>query len=341
MVLLAINNVEKHDKDNVLFPCFSLKVEKGEVAAIHSTLNIRKTLIDMISGDHALTSGELIINGKTLKDKKDYFKQLGLCLFEEGLYERLTAKEYISFYRSLYGFKQTFDYILQLTQLEQKKNMRIKHFSSSEKRRVQFARVLAIEPSFYVFEEPDLNVDLETRRIFISILEHIQKQGRGALILTGNMESALTFTNHVFRLDENGLRKVETEPEEKVMEEAEPKREVKTAQFHKIPTKVNEKIVLFEPTEIDYIESNDGQSFIYTKGEMFPSTLTLNQLEDRLHPFGFFRCHRSYIVNLQKVREVITWTRNSFSLILDDKNKSSIPLSKSKMAVLKELLGMK
>ena len=50
-------------------------------------------------------------------------------------------------------------------------------------------------------------------------------------------------------------------------------------------------------------------------------------------PFGFFRCHRSYIVNLQKVREVITWTRNSYSLILENKEKTSIPLSKAKMAI--------
>ncbi|MDR0435024.1 MAG: LytTR family transcriptional regulator DNA-binding domain-containing protein [Gracilibacteraceae bacterium] len=37
-----------------------------------------------------------------------------------------------------------------------------------------------------------------------------------------------------------------------------------------------------------------------------------------MKPYGFFRCHRSYIVNLQKVREIITWTRNSYGLILDD-----------------------
>ena len=73
----------------------------------------------------------------------------------------------------------------------------------------------------------------------------------------------------------------------------------------------------------------------------FQRCLRLNELEERLQHFGFFRCHRSYIVNLQKVREVITWTRNSYSLILDDEKKSNIPLSKSKMAELKAMLGLK
>ena len=113
------------------------------------------------------------------------------------------------------------------------------------------------------------------------------------------------------------------------------KTEIQPVRFEKIPTKVNEKIVLFDPPEIDYIESNDGQSSLHINGEEFPTMFTMNELEERLQHFGFFRCHRSYIVNLQKVREVITWTRNSYSLILDDEKKSNIPLSKTKMAELK------
>ncbi len=41
--------------------------------------------------------------------------------------------------------------------------------------------------------------------------------------------------------------------------------------------------------------------------------MTLSEREARLTGFGFFRCHRSYLVKLQRVREVITWTRNSCS----------------------------
>ncbi|NGY80208.1 LytTR family transcriptional regulator (plasmid) [Bacillus megaterium] len=110
--------------------------------------------------------------------------------------------------------------------------------------------------------------------------------------------------------------------------------------FEKIPAKVNEKIILFNPTEIEFIESNEGVANLHVNGEVFPCSYTLNELFNRLEAFGFFRCHRSYIVNLQKVREVITWTRNSYSLILDDHEKSSIPLSKGKLGELKEIIGL-
>lgn len=133
------------------------------------------------------------------------------------------------------------------------------------------------------------------------------------------------------------LTSTETDAEETVEEAIQVKQ---TFQLNKISAKVEDKIILFDPQEIDYIESRDGQSYLYTRGEGFPTGLTLKELEQRLSHQGFFRCHRSYIVNLQKIREVITWTRNSYSLSLVDKKSSEVPLSKSKLNELKELLGV-
>ena len=197
--------------------------------------------------------------------------------------------------------------------------------------------------------------------------------------MTNNFESAISMTNTVYRLNDEGLKKIDVVDEENVAlnsiliegqtidshpiidtelsseETASPTSEevedeiVQTVdedtaihrplRFEKIPAKVNEKIILFDPTEIVFVESNEGISHLHVDGEVFPCSITLNELSERLHPFGFFRCHRSYIVNLQKVREVITWTRNSYSLILEDSEKSSVPLSKGKLNELKNIIG--
>ncbi|MCR8844647.1 LytTR family transcriptional regulator DNA-binding domain-containing protein [Paenibacillus sp. SC116] len=68
--------------------------------------------------------------------------------------------------------------------------------------------------------------------------------------------------------------------------------------------------------------------------------MTLQQLEEKLRVYGFFRCHRSYIVNVQRIREVIIWSRNSYSLILDDDKKSKVPLSKNKYEEMKSVMGL-
>lgn len=115
---------------------------------------------------------------------------------------------------------------------------------------------------------------------------------------------------------------------------------VQPVRLEKIPAKVGDKLILFDPTEVDYIESQEGVANLHVLQGTYPCSFSLTVLEEKLKPFGFFRCHRSYLVNLQKVREVITWTRNSYSLILEDAQKSSIPLSKGKYDELKQILGI-
>lgn len=349
MTVLLMKNIEKHIEDNVLFPPINLKVGEKSITAIYSTLNVRSTILDMLIGKTPIGDGRIYVNGFSISEnRKNYFAHMGVCFFEEGLYERLMVKDYFIFFKNLYDSNQQVEQVLRLTQLQEKKNVRIKDLSFSEKKRVQYGRIIIQDPSLFVFEEPDLNVDMETKRVFITITKKLQEEAKSVLVLTGNMESAITVCDQVYRLDEGGLRLIETEPvdqaqadENNKIEETGNEKDLRPIQFNKIPTKVNEKIVLFDPPEIDYIESNDGQANIYIKGEAFPSSLTLTNLEERLQHYGFFRCHRSYIVNLQKVREVITWTRNSYSLILDDKEKSQVPLSKTKMAELKDHLGLK
>ena len=67
--------------------------------------------------------------------------------------------------------------------------------------------------------------------------------------------------------------------------------------------------------------------------------VTYGELEERLARSGFFRAHRAYLVNLQHVKEVIPYTRNSFTLVLDEADGTEIPLSKTAARELKELLG--
>jgi ABC-2 type transport system ATP-binding protein len=93
------------------------------------------------------------------------------------------------------------------------------------------------------------------------------------------------------------------------------------------------------PTDILYADVEGGRAFLQTAEGRLPTQFTLSELDQRLGRSGFFRAHRGYLVNLQHVKEVIPYTRNSFSLRLDDAAGTKIPLSKSAAAELRELLG--
>ncbi|WP_080848654.1 LytTR family transcriptional regulator DNA-binding domain-containing protein [Cytobacillus gottheilii] len=343
MTILSFNNIEKHDGHTIVFPSFQLSIESREIIGLLTSINVRTVLLEMMSRKLPVPEQAISIDGVSIHlMKREYFQRVSFFSLEDGLYERLTVKETFLFYQKLFNSDFSLEQILQQTQLETKKNIRIGKLTTSEKRRVHYGHLLLKKTDIYILEEPDQNVDLETKRVLMKMIQELQKNNKTVLVLTSNMESALAVTDNIYRLDELGLHKLdvmqqETEKEAAAEEELEPI--IQPVRFEKIPTKVNDKIILFDPPEIDYIESSEGSSQLYIKGDMYQSMFTLNELEQRLLPYGFYRCHRSYIVNLQKVREVITWTRNSYSLVLHDQ--SSIPLSKTKMAELKEMLGLK
>ena len=98
---------------------------------------------------------------------------------------------------------------------------------------------------------------------------------------------------------------------------------------------------MFDPREIDFIESVNRQNYVSVRGELYQTPSTLDELERELIRFGFFRCHRSYIVNVQRIAKVERFTRNSFNLTLSDVTHTSIPLAKGRAEEMRTTLGMK
>lgn len=380
MSLLQIKQIEKSKGNTIIFPKIDLDIHKEEIIAIQCNNEVGRQLIMMMIGETPISNGEVLLEGVPLNQRfKSLSNRVGLFLLDEALYDRLTTREYLSLFKNLYNVDIEIDSLIQKVSLAEKVRTKINKLSFSEKKRLQLARAILHQPDLLLMEEPDQNIDIESKIIMQRVLEEFKVQGKAVLITTNNFESAISMTNTVYRLNDEGLKKIDVVDKENVAlnsiliegqtidshpiidtelsseETASPTSEevedeiVQTVdentaihrplRFEKIPAKINEKIILFDPTEIVFVESNVGISHLHVNGEVFPCSITLNELSERLQPFGFFRCHRSYIVNLQKVREVITWTRNSYSLILEDSEKSSVPLSKGKLNELKNIIG--
>ncbi|WP_165423625.1 LytTR family DNA-binding domain-containing protein [Ktedonosporobacter rubrisoli] len=97
--------------------------------------------------------------------------------------------------------------------------------------------------------------------------------------------------------------------------------------------------MLYDPGEILYASSKDGKTYLRTANEEAVTNFTLQELESRLSGRGFFRTHRAYLVNLQHIKAVVQYTRNSYLLLLDDCQETTIPLSKQAERALQDLLG--
>jgi two-component system response regulator LytT len=67
---------------------------------------------------------------------------------------------------------------------------------------------------------------------------------------------------------------------------------------------------------------------------------TLEELGDQLDPETFWRAHRSYLVNIHHIREVVPWFKSSYQLRMDDPKKTEIPVSRNQTKRLRELFNL-
>jgi two-component system LytT family response regulator/two-component system response regulator LytT len=83
-----------------------------------------------------------------------------------------------------------------------------------------------------------------------------------------------------------------------------------------------------------------GQVVIYTSQKTYETALTLQDLQSRLGETQFFRSHRSFLVNLEKIREVIPWFNGTYNLVLEGLADIEVPVSRQQAPRLKKLFGL-
>ncbi|WNC13451.1 LytTR family DNA-binding domain-containing protein [Brevibacillus brevis] len=110
-------------------------------------------------------------------------------------------------------------------------------------------------------------------------------------------------------------------------------------QPRRIPVEKNGKIMLIDPGDIVYATLDGRYASIYTAGEKYATSFTLQELESRLSPKHFFRTHRAYIVNLSKTAELVPWFKGSIHLVMQDNRRTEIPVSRNVVKELKKRLG--
>lgn len=112
------------------------------------------------------------------------------------------------------------------------------------------------------------------------------------------------------------------------------------ARVERVPVEKAGKKLLLAVDEIFYIMAKDDYSYLYTDGERYLSTMSLAELERKLEPRGFFRVHRRFVVNLEKVKEVVPMYGGTLLLTMKDRGAAQVPVSRRRVPSLKKALGL-
>lgn len=107
----------------------------------------------------------------------------------------------------------------------------------------------------------------------------------------------------------------------------------------KLLVKTNNRNLIVDAQDMIYATIEDGLITIVTPHfEGQSNYRTIEELQSNLDPDLFWRVHRSFLVNINKIREVIPWFKSSFQLKMDDKKQTEIPVSRIQTRRLRALL---
>ncbi|SHI82296.1 two component transcriptional regulator, LytTR family [Dethiosulfatibacter aminovorans DSM 17477] len=99
-----------------------------------------------------------------------------------------------------------------------------------------------------------------------------------------------------------------------------------------------EKILVLNFDEISCIKANERKVEVsYGDGESFTANYKISELEDKLDDEIFFKSHRSYIVNVEKIKEIEMWFNNTYMLTIEGMDEK-IPVSRSYVKEFKKLM---
>jgi two-component system LytT family response regulator len=107
--------------------------------------------------------------------------------------------------------------------------------------------------------------------------------------------------------------------------------------LNRLAVRDREHIRVLDADDIDWIGLENEQAMVHVGNEAYPIRRTLAELASRLDPATFFRAHRSAIVNLNQVQEVIPWFKGSHKLRLT--TGAEVDLSRAQARALRKILG--
>lgn len=109
----------------------------------------------------------------------------------------------------------------------------------------------------------------------------------------------------------------------------------------KILLKANGRMFLVDQKDICYASIEDGViTVVASNMEGQSNCRTLEELLDSLDPNSFWRAHRSFLVNINRIKEVVPWFKSSYQIRMDDRKQTEIPVSRAQTKRLRELFGL-
>ena len=213
--MLEIKNVTKKYGKNTAIKNVSFNVNEGEIFAFIGHNGAGKTtLIKSIVGIHKFDEGDILINGKSIKDDPiSCKKEIAFVPDNPELYEQMKAIDFINFICDMYEVPQdirekNIKKYAKLFEIEYNLNDTIESFSHGMKQKIAIISALAHDPKVLIMDEPFVGLDPKAVFDIKEIMNEMIKEGKIIFFSTHILDVAEKLCSRVAIIKKGELVKV-------------------------------------------------------------------------------------------------------------------------------------
>lgn len=157
----------------------------------------KSTLLRVLAGLLAPSRGSALLGDTPIRSSDESIRRrMGYVSHSSGLYGRLTVGENLTLFGRLYGVASArVDEVLELLDLNDRRNTPVGHLSAGLKRRAAVARAVLHEPDVLLLDEPYANLDDDASARVSDAVEAWRAPGRAAIIATHGAKRVKTFAD--------------------------------------------------------------------------------------------------------------------------------------------------
>lgn len=215
--MIEIKQVTKQFKDKKKYITalkeVTLTIQEGEVVGLLGENGAGKTtLLRAIATLNDPSSGSITVAGfSTTTQPNEVKKRLGVLFGSEtGLYERLTAKENLEYFASLYGLgkhetKVRIDYLAKTFGMRDYLNRKVEGFSKGMRQKVAIARTLLHDPDIILFDEPTTGLDITASNVFRQLVHQLKREGKTIIFSSHIVEEVTMLCDKVAMIHKGEL----------------------------------------------------------------------------------------------------------------------------------------
>ncbi|XPV68555.1 MAG: ABC transporter ATP-binding protein [Halarcobacter sp.] len=202
---VVFKNVKKtYDNKKLVVKDFNVDVKKGEFLTMLGPSGSGKTTcLMMLAGFESISSGEILLNGKTINDIPPYKRNIGVVFQNYALFPHMTISENLAYPLKIRKMdkatiKQKVEKALSLVELLDFENRYPTQLSGGQKQRVALARVLIYEPEIILMDEPLGALDKKLREQMQYEIKRIHDELKLTIIyITHDQTEALTMSDRI------------------------------------------------------------------------------------------------------------------------------------------------